>query len=200
LIPPVPFREFLELRREAEAFLAQTHPSSTLPIPIEEIVEIEMGLEISIIERLSERYGILGSITTNFKTFVVDAGIYRQTNRYRLTLAHEVGHLLLHPEQVRAVACPTPELWKAAIQSIPSKDYSRMEAQAHIFAGCLLVPKQPLLDSYEEAARLAESRGMDLSELGDAGFEDVCGWIGKRFGVSWQVVYKQLEHEGILTG
>lgn len=41
-----PFFPYDEIRNHADHFLKQYHPSMEIPIPIEEIVEFQMGLNI----------------------------------------------------------------------------------------------------------------------------------------------------------
>jgi Zn-dependent peptidase ImmA (M78 family) len=200
VIPPVPRRSQEELRTQAELFLDQHHPSGEVPVPIEEIVEFELGLEIRPIRDLRKRFGFEGSLSSDLTTILVDEELEtRFISRYRFTLAHEVGHLVLHAEQVQAIASETTSEWKATVQSIPALDYSRMEFQAYEFAGCLLVPRQPLLALYEEAGRLAEEHGIDLAELQDTSIDYIAGWIARNLDVSTAVVERRLKREGILT-
>jgi Zn-dependent peptidase ImmA (M78 family) len=74
-----------------------------------------------------------------------------------------------------------------------------MEFQAFEFAGCVLVPRQPLLDLYQQAGRLAELHGIDLGELQDASLDYVAGWIVRRLEVSTEVVERRLRREDITT-
>jgi Zn-dependent peptidase ImmA (M78 family) len=200
LLVPVPRRSHEELRQEAELFLRQYRPSGEIPVPIEAIAELDMGLEIRPIRGLRERFSIDGYLSSDLMTIVVDESLLtRYPNRYRFTLAHEIAHLMLHPEQVQAVAQPTTEEWKAAVQRIDPQSYSRMEFQAYEFAGCVLVPRQPLLELYRQAGQLAEQHGIDLAELQDASLDYVAGWIVRRFEVSTEVVERRLRREGVTS-
>ena len=185
MIPPVPYLSLEELRRSAELFLGQYHPSGEIPVPIEEMIEVDMGLEIRPIPGLRQRFGMDGSLTVDLQTIVVDADLLtRWPRRYRFTLAHEIGHRILHPEQVQALAGGTREEWKAAVRGIPPREYSWMEFQASEFAGHVLVPRQPLLEWYQQAARRAERGGIDLAELREWSMSRVAGWIADHFEVS----------------
>ncbi len=197
MLPPVPQRSLEELKHSAQLFLEQHHPSGETPVPIKAIVELDMGLEIRPIRALRSRFGIDGYLSTDLRTIVVDESLVtRYVNRYRFTLAHEIGHLVLHSEQIHALAQTSPTEWKAAAQAIDPPSYSRMEFQAFEFAGCVLVPRQPLLELYQQAGRLAEQHGIDLGELQDASLDYVAGWIARRFEVSTEVV-ERLRREGI---
>jgi hypothetical protein len=176
LLPPVPWRDTEELREAAALFLHQHHPAGEVPVPIEEIVEFALDLEIRPIRALRDRFGIEGSLSVDLRTIVADEHLMvHHPNRYRFTLAHEVGHLVLHSEHVRALARESPAGWKVAAQSIAPADYGRMEFQAYEFAGCVLAPRQPLLALYQQAQRRAEERGIDLAALQDTSLEIIAG-------------------------
>jgi IrrE N-terminal-like domain len=55
--------------------------------------------------------------------------------RYRLTLAHELGHLVLHSGGV----FPRVEMSDQRVRSIPAKEST--EAQAYRFGACFLMPR-----------------------------------------------------------
>jgi hypothetical protein len=200
LFPPVPYLSRDELRRSGELFLEQYHRSDEIPVPIEEIIEFDLGLEIRPIPGLRHRFGIDGSLTVDLQTIVVDAELLtRWPRRYRFTLAHEIGHRILHPQQVQALGGGTREEWKTAVRGIPPREYSWMEFQASEFAGHVLVPRHPLLERYQEAARRAERGGIDLAELRDWSMSQVAGWIADHFDVSTDVVEVRLKNEGITS-
>jgi hypothetical protein len=58
--------------------------------------------------------------------------------RIRFIQAHEVGHYLLHRQPGRRIRCRTEHTW------IWNPAYQRQEAEANLFASCLLMP----LDDY----------------------------------------------------
>ena len=41
-----PYHSYEDLRRQADAFLAKHHPAGTIPVPIEEIVEFQLSIDI----------------------------------------------------------------------------------------------------------------------------------------------------------
>jgi predicted SprT family Zn-dependent metalloprotease len=199
VIPQVPWRELEEIRNSADLFLDAYCPSRNIPVPIEDIIELDMRLEIRPIHRLRQRFGFDGSLFVNLQTIVVDATLQTHyLNRYRFTLAHEIAHRVLHAEQIGALSLNTDEEWKTAIQAIPARDYARMEFQADEFAGRVLVPRQPLLEMYQRSGELAKAHGIDLAEMQDTSLLYVAGWIAKRFDVSTDVVEIRLKREGII--
>ena len=194
----IPYRSNDDLCAEAEQFfLAAHHPSGEIPVPIEEIVEFDLGIGITPIPGLQSRFRIDGSISLDLTEIIVDDRIMERVPvRYRFTLAHEVGHFVLHQSVIRRMQVANPEDWKREILRTSAEDYSRMEFQAYEFAGCVLVPRKPLVESFEQANEIASDRGLNLEEMGTYGFEHAAEWIAPRFEVSRQVIERRLKREG----
>ena len=100
-----------EIERTANTFLATYNPSRKIPIPIEEIVEIE--LEISIVPKMGmlSQHDFDAFLSSDLSELYIDHDHYMsQTNRSRFTLAHEIGHYVLHKDIIRSVS--TLNEWK----------------------------------------------------------------------------------------
>lgn len=149
-----PILSYLDLKARATELLNRVHPTSALPIPIEQIVEFKLGIDIVCQMSLQHVCGVDAFVSHDGRTIYVDAEVYlsRNLNRYRFSLAHELAHAVLHAEVMRALSFNTMQEWKAAIQSIPDTEYSWMEWQAYTFAGLVLVPPS-LLPTELEAVR-----------------------------------------------
>lgn len=52
-----------ELRHHAEEFLAEDHPESSIPVPIEEIVELDFKMEIIPVPGLKDEIGVDALLT-----------------------------------------------------------------------------------------------------------------------------------------
>src|SRR5438477_274899 len=117
-----------EIRAEAERFLSEYHADGTIPIPIEEIIEFDLGIEIIPFRGLRDRFAIDGFLSNDLAAITVDEHIMsRNPGRYRFTLAREIGHFILHADYIRAMYPADAEQWKASIKGIPAQDYSRLE-------------------------------------------------------------------------
>ena len=199
-MPTIPRRSDNELRQEADDFLARYNPEFAIPVPIERIIEKDLGLDIVPFRAYKQRFGLDGSISTDLTTITVDEDcMLAYPNRYRFTLAHEVAHLVLHREYIKSLAADDTEDWKKMILDTNSTDHGRMEYQAYFFAGCVLVPRAPLLTAFGDAKQLLEQRGFDIAELSDVATSTMAGWIAKQFDVSTQVVDKRLKKEGLVA-
>ena len=98
-VPFLPDGKIVDL---AESFLSKYNPSRSIPVPIEEIVEIDLRLEIIPILGLLKAVQVDGFTSSDLKTIYVDQWVLSEVPyRYRFTLAHEVGHVFMHREILR---------------------------------------------------------------------------------------------------
>ena len=61
-----------QLKGASEQFLKDYHPKLTLPIPIEDIVELKIGIRINTIKHLKSEHDIDGFINSSFDEITVD--------------------------------------------------------------------------------------------------------------------------------
>ena len=91
----IPWLDISDLRRRAEEFLREKHPSDELPVPVELIVE-RMGMDIVPVPDLQRLWDLVGCTSGDLRTIYVDKFVYEQRERrYLYTLAHELGHIVL---------------------------------------------------------------------------------------------------------
>jgi len=94
-----------EIRLAAEIFLKENHPTLDLPIPIEDILEIKLGVEVRPLPGLYRVYDRSGILLSSGEVIAVDNDDYDSNpTRLRFTLAHELGHILLHKDHVASVS------------------------------------------------------------------------------------------------
>jgi len=103
------------IRQKAEEFrINYVKPIDLVPVPIIEIVELELGIQPIPKAGLKRGIDIDGFLTKDLKNICVDLDVYvdeRQINRLRFTYAHEIGHLILHEKEIRQCDFHTPEDW-----------------------------------------------------------------------------------------
>lgn len=136
-----------QIEAAAAAFLNLHHPSLEIPIPIEDIVELSLKLNIVTHKDLFKTLLIDGFLSSDLTELHINEEHYMgSTNRYRFTLAHEVGHLVLHSSASKM--CKSIEDWKAhVLGSGPLSNFR--ETEANEFAGCVLMPKEKAIQSFE---------------------------------------------------
>ncbi len=189
----VPHKTSSEIAQYAEDVLAEHEAEGAIPVQIEEIIEFGFGMEIRPMQALKSRYGFEGALSNNLNTILVDeANMLNYPTRYRFTLAHELGHRIMHEAFIKSLGITDKTTWKEAVAAINPTLYSRAEGQAYVFAGYLLVPTGALRSSFEEARQLALSRGIDFAGLSTSAIGYVAGSFARQFNVSTEVVERQL--------
>lgn len=179
------FISYEESEEAAEAFIAKHHPSRDIPIPIEKIVEIELEISVVPIMNLMSREGIDAFLSHDFKELYIDYNHYfGQTNRSRFTLAHEVGHLVLHRKVVSGIK--TVKEWRKFIlgEGVGRAFY---EIHADNFAGCLLMPRAEVTKEYQilKEAALKSLKAAGMKKIDDKTLISfIANQIAKKFDVS----------------
>jgi Zn-dependent peptidase ImmA (M78 family) len=135
------------------------------PIDPESIAEA-MGINVLYVDFEPEVAGeISGLFDFETKTIYINREI--PTNRKTFTIAHELGHALLHEQYVES------QSYQAMPRTNVHFDKPAEEVEADVFAACLLVPKA-ILKTYKNFA--------DVNELAEM------------FAVSPDVIVHQLKY------
>ena len=194
----VPHKSNSEIEAYAETILAEHQPEDGIPVQVEEIIEFGFGMEIRPIRALNSRFGFEGALSHDLQTIFVDEEfMQRYPNRYRFTLAHELGHRVIHGEFIRSLVFTDKEAWKSSVMGIDPTTYGIVERQAYIFAGYLLVPSPSLRLSCREASELAWTHGIELGEMGETAMSYVAGRLAKQYRVSTAVIERRLRAENL---
>ena len=189
----VPFKDRAQLKREAEHFLHKHHPKNTYPVPVEEIIEFQLRLDIVPIPGLHKFFDVDGFLSADRKSISVDESVYAsRPGRYRFTLAHEIGHFILHRELYAQRDFRTVSGWKHYTETFPEKEYSLFEWQAYEFAGHVLVPRQHLEKRMAYHTRQMASLRINNSEIL---MDRLIDLLAKDFIVSKEVIYKRITSE-----
>ena len=163
------------------------------------IAEFELGLEIRPISRLKEDNDVDALLLGDWQTIVVDQNQYmddRYTNRLRYSIAHELGHYVLHKEVFSQIPKGSLEEWIAFMRDIPEKEYCFLEYHAYEYAGRFLVPPDALKQELEAAIKIAEQCGMPRGQLQDeAHMQYLAKPISRKFEVSSSVIERRLAKE-----
>ena len=141
----IPYFSYTDIGKRAQNFLTEYHPSFEIPIPIEEIVDVKLGLDIVPINNLYKDFGLSGYLTRDCSAIFVDqfqADNYEE--KYRFTLAHEIGHYVLHRSFYENLPFKAPDEYVAWRVSIAPEDMSWFETHGDWFAGHVLVPTNRL--------------------------------------------------------
>jgi len=153
-----------EFEDEAALLLAEygnQHGQVTAPpIPIDEIIEIYLGLQLTFndMKRLFGVGDVHGALWVNNRRVGIDERLDPSVNsamlgRYRFTLAHEAGHWRLHRHLFLRKAnqlAMLPDNVERPEYICRSSDSEPIEIQANRFASCLLLPREMVKRAWHE--------------------------------------------------
>jgi hypothetical protein len=185
------------IRWKADEFLIRHHPTFSLPVPIEEIIEFEFYINIVPLHGLHKAFEIDGFISHDLTAISVDAFVQEsRPGRYRFTLAHEMGHVVLHREFFRQYVFKNVDEWKKLTQALSPLDYGTIEWQAYQFAGLILVPPKVLRIQYYEATKMAREKGVwKGKQAAPMVRQYLANWLAKQFVVSTEVIERCLQRD-----
>ena len=200
----VNFLEKSTIKDKANEFLRTYHSNLILPIPIEDIVEFELDINIIPLPNLFSALDVDAFLSSDLKEITVDQGILEKVqSRYRFSLAHEVGHIVLHAQYYEGVSYSTTDEFKDFQNNIAQTEYDKLEWQAGFFARVLLVPTEKLIEQFNAGCELiARSGYKNIDDLRNAPTfpEYIANWITKKggFDVSDRVIIHRLRDEGLI--
>jgi Zn-dependent peptidase ImmA (M78 family) len=187
------------IRRVAAEFLTKHHNPCTIPVPIEQIVEFDLGIDIIPIPGMHRSYDIDSMLSKDLRQISVDAAVFENfPGRYRFSLAHEVGHRQLHADFYTQLNFRDIADWKNAVcNDIGEKDYGKLEFQAYTFAGLILVPPTILAERFLVAVSLAKSNGVTLDADSEVARSIIEGHLSREFVVSQAVMQRRMKYDGL---
>ena len=205
----VPFLHEKVIEEHAEMLLgewANDHPAVLEPpVPIEEILEIGLGLDFEICDLQTElgHPDVLGGIWFGDRMIKVDQSLDpsstpRMLGRYRFTLAHEVGHWRLHRKHLM----DDPSALSLFVQNCEPAFVCRSsqnppeEIQANMFAACVLMPRRLVFEAWaqwqgeHDPASLVE---LGIGEHDEIAMDQFCRPFADKFEVSAQAMRYRLQ-------
>lgn len=177
----------------ADDFLKTYHPSFDPPIPIEEIVEHKMDIAIFAVPGIKSLIGVDAFISSDFSQITVDEDCFvKFPERTRFSIAHEVGHLILHKDWYKKYGPKTFEDYLSSHDKADEQIYRFTEIQAQTFAGLVLVPTDLLFNELKK--RLGRIPSLESPEVLAPAVQD----LPDIFQVSDAVILRRLQKEGIV--
>jgi len=155
----VPFLGNAKIKNRAESFRKRLWDSS-IPVDIEKIIELKLKFNIIPSPGLEKFCDVDALIASDWQDIYVDYDRYldeRYDNRLRFSLAHEIGHFVLHKEIWSSFRIRNFRDYYKLIKDISPETYYRLEIQARKFAGFLLVPPEVLIKEKDKILRKVES-------------------------------------------
>lgn len=201
----VPFLPKSVLAAEASSFLSQ-NGLTQIPIDIELVAEQKYDMDIVPFSGLRSEYGIDGYSAFDFTTIYVDEFVYTQRpTRLRFTVAHELGHRVLHEKYLKTLEFSSVSEWvEVILENLDRSDYEKMEYQANAFAGLVLVPQNHLEVGFKEQMDLliglireANSNGFPRDDYIEIVVDSIAEELARRFEVSPDVLKIRIKSDSL---
>jgi hypothetical protein len=148
-----PFLNKNEIWRQADEFRQQVWPSEDIPLDVMSVLEFELDMQIRTVSSLREDDDVDALLLGDWKTIMIDQRLFmndRYSNRLRFSIAHELGHYVLHKEVFEQIPKTSTEDWICFMRDIPDREYSFIAYHANEFAGRFMVPPMALGEELEK--------------------------------------------------
>jgi Zn-dependent peptidase ImmA (M78 family) len=161
--------------------LLEAHGIEVAPVPIEEVAP-SLGIRVQYEPAEDELSGFLLRDLSRQKA-IIGVNDRHSKNRQRFTIAHELGHYLLHEQEKLHV----DRRFQIQLRDgNSSKGESEEEKEANLFAAELLMPVNFIRQD------LAEVEGLDLED------DATVSALAEKYGVSTQAMTFRLTYLGYL--
>lgn len=197
-----------DIWQRVEEFRQQYAPhlnADKIPLDLLTFVELELRLDVIPFDGLADQFSADAAILGDYTGFYIDGYVYdrietasrSQTNRLRFSLAHELGHYVLHQEKYQDASVCDFDSMKDWLNH-HSGEKEQIEREANEFAGRLLVPIEilnPLFDKLATAldAQYGSHGWQNRNDLR----EQTCERISQKFGLHSLGISTRLHREGL---
>ncbi|MFH1890470.1 MAG: ImmA/IrrE family metallo-endopeptidase [Candidatus Kuenenbacteria bacterium] len=182
----IPYIGNLVIKNKAETFRTK-YWDKILPVDIEKIIDVNLKINIIPLPNLEKLCNTDALITSDWKSLYIDKDLFedeRRQNRLRFSLAHEIGHFVLHKSFYASLAINSFEDFYGFIELIPAEQYGYLETQANKFAGHLLAPRDLLSDRLDNELKRANKR-IKIDSLDKLLLKSyIANSLSKKFGIS----------------
>jgi Zn-dependent peptidase ImmA (M78 family) len=170
-------REGTSPEARAQALLGE-HGLAKVPIPIEKLA-IDLGADV---RRHAFEDDTSGMLIRDAGRVIIAVNSTHSESRQRFTIAHEIGHWILHRGRSLVVDATVKVNLRAKNSGFASQ---REETEANQFAAALLMPTVSVQSLYEKT-----SSGLTLNEI--------VGFMSARFKVSTDAMQYRLTNLGLV--
>lgn len=190
---------------EVEHFRHQhlTGQEDLLPVDVFTLVELRLRLDVIPFNDLVAKYGIDAALKPDFTGLYVDAESYVlwergpvwKQNRLRFSVAHELGHFVLHRDAAAKVKFRSFEEFARHFNVSDGPKY-HLEQEANEFAGRLLVPIMRLREQFDQFANQIGAIIPSWISSEDLRLK-FAETVAPKFGVHTQAVLTRLDRESL---
>jgi Zn-dependent peptidase ImmA (M78 family) len=175
----------------------------TLPVDVLTVIELRLKLDVIPFPDLFQKYSVDAAVLPDFSGIYVDERSYRFLegkpiwlfNRLRFSLAHELGHIILHRDLVKDLKFTSLQVFRDWTQRCQQSRFS-LEWEANEFGGRLLVPIDRLKKDFDTFVTRIQDQfpaWWTNSDLRSA----LADQLGEDYGVHKDMVSCRLDREDL---
>lgn len=195
-----PYHDKISIWKFADDFYAK-YGKGAIPVDIEDIIEFDLRLDIFPKQNLFAECNTDAYLAGDGQTIFVDNDDYfnpQKHCRVRFSLAHEVGHYVIHKDIIQSIKPDDISEWKNIVSTLPIQQYKYIEWHAYEFAGRLLVPREHLItELLLQKDKIDAIYDNFMDPLEDEIINYVSNPISKKFNVSPQVISRRIRIEEV---
>ncbi len=151
----VPYKQISEA---TEKVLAKYNLAQSFPIDIDNLVDNTLGINVIPFPYLYKDFGISAITSSDLEKMYVDEYLFMNLDqKYRFTLAHELGHRFIHKDIFRQAKIESLDTYREFLASLSDEEYYSLEYQADCFAGLFLVPPKQLEEQFKKRVKRVTS-------------------------------------------
>jgi len=152
-------------------------------------------MDIIPVAGLKDDFDIDAFITSDWNAVYADLKSItddRFINRLRFSLAHEMGHFVLPRAIYEHFQIQAEIDYYKFYELLPREEYSKLEVQAFIFAGYLLVPR----DILDKEKKLIMKKIKDINKFDSGTLRAyLANYLSKKFGISFEAMQSILNFD-----
>lgn len=191
-----------EIKKQATNFLDKYNRTKEIPVPIDLIAE-RIGINIVSFSDLWKNFEIDAFMSRDLTTIYIDSHVYYYVeNRYRFSIAHEMGHFYMHREFYDSLKFDTIEEWKDLYQRLDDESQRGFEFQANAFASYVLAPDYRLkpsfiaqLDHLRERIQRSKEKHIERDSYVDYVINIIAEKLTADFNVSLECMEKRIKYD-----
>jgi len=204
--PKLRFLSYDEIRRVSEEYAGRFRLAQTIPVDIDRLADNVLQINVIPFSSLYRSYEVNAFLSSDFSKIYVDEYLYTHLEpQYRFTLAHELGHMVLHGEYYRQFKIDDLKTYVDFVARMKDDDYRLIETQANNFAGLFLVSTSALRERFlQEAADIVRFistrfKGQKREGYLETAVELIARRLRPIFHVHHQPIQIRIEREGLTS-
>ena len=148
------------VKLKAEEVRKKYNPENVSPFPYENVTKDKGDVTIYLTDQLDETTS--GAIVYDTQGYTILINKIKSSTRQHFTIAHELGHYFLHPEELKkeAVWVDTEnsllDVGGRALYRLDDNETSRLETEANNFAAELIMPSDLVRDAWNKLKSVEE--------------------------------------------